>query len=219
MESFHSVVQTLQKEAIMMAEREFEGIQRQLASLRRENRFLKVGLIFCLVLSALPYLTGFQPETISAKRVVTERVEFVRDGKTVMSIVTHPQDNGLIIQDKNNLPAILVYSSQDGGLMGVYDRSGKIVALIRSKSEGGVLGVYNKDGKSAAGMGVLPEGGVLSAYNKDGKPVAMMGVFSGCGFISLSDDKMHKLVLMDAIPPNGTIEIKSSSGQTLWSAP
>ena len=63
-----------------------EEIKQQLQSLRRENHFLKVGLIFCLVLSALPYLTGFQPTVIRASKVVTKRIEFVRDGKTVISI-------------------------------------------------------------------------------------------------------------------------------------
>jgi hypothetical protein len=85
---------------------EFEGIQRQLASLRRENRFLKVGLILCFVFAALPYLAGFQPETISAKRVVTEKIEFVRDGETTMSIATHPEVGGLVIEDKNGLSIV-----------------------------------------------------------------------------------------------------------------
>jgi hypothetical protein len=195
------------------------SILQQISALRRENRFLKVGLVFCLVLSAMPYLTGFQPETISAKRVVTEKIEFVRDGKTVMSIVAHPKGNGLFIQDKNNLPAVWVYRSQYGGTVGVFDRSGKIVAAIHTQPEGGILTAYNKDGTPVATMGARSEGGVLIARNMDSKTVAMMGALSGCGFIVLYDDKMNRLVLMDAIPPNGTIEIKSSSGQTLWSAP
>jgi hypothetical protein len=174
-----------------------ESIQHQLAALRRENRFLKVGLIFCLVLSALPYLTGFQPETISAKRVVTERVEFVKDGKTVMSIVAHPKGNGLFIRDENNLPAVWVWRSQYGGIMGVHDRSGKIAASICSQREGGAL----------------------TACNKAGKPVAIMAALSGGGSISLNDDKMHEFVSMDATPLGGTIEIKALSGQTLWSVP
>jgi hypothetical protein len=195
------------------------SIIQQISALRRENRFLKVGLVFCLVLSAMPYITGFQPETISAKRVVTEKIEFVRDGKTVMSIVAHPKADGLVIQDKDNLPAVWVYRSQYGGTVGVFDRSDKIAAAIHSYPEGGMLTAYAKDGTPVATMGALPEGGVLIARNKDSNPVATMGAFSGCGFILLSDDKKHKLVLMDAIPPNGTIEIRSISGQTLWSAP
>jgi hypothetical protein len=191
------VGQITKKEANVMAEQEFEGIQRQLASLRRENRFLKIGLIFCLVLSALPYLTGFQPTVIRASKVVTERIEFIRAGKTVMSIVAHPEGKGLVIKDKNNLPAVLVGGSQYGGTMGVYDRSGEIVAEIYSQSEGGSL----------------------AARNNFGKPVAGMVVVSGCGAISLYDDKMHTLVSMDATPPYGRIEIKDLSGQTLWSAP
>jgi hypothetical protein len=181
----------------MMAEREFECIQRQLVSLRRENRFLKGGLIFCFVFAALPYLTGFQPTVIRASKIVTERIEFVRDGKTVMSIVAHPKVNGLVIQDKNNLPAVCVNRYQYGGAMGVYNRSGNIAAL----------------------MSALPEGGALSANNNAAKPVAMMSALPYGGSISLRDNKMHEFVAVDATPFGGRIEIKDLSGQTLWSAP
>jgi hypothetical protein len=174
-----------------------ECILQQISTLRRENRFLKVGLIFCIVIATLPYLTGFQPTVIRASKVVTERIEFVRDGKTVMSIVAHPKGNGLFIQDKNNLPAVWVYRSQYGGIMGVHDRSGKIAASICSQREGGAL----------------------AACNKAGKPVAIVAALSGGGSISLNDDKMHEFVSMDATPFGGTIVIKALSGQTLWSVP
>jgi len=173
------------------------SIIQQISALRRENRFLKVGLIFCLVLSAMPYLTGFQPTVIRASKVVTEKVEFVRDGKTVMSIVAHPESDGLLIQDKNNLPAVWVYRNQYGGIMGVHDRSGKIAAEIGSQRYGGAL----------------------AAYNKDGKPVALVAALPDGGFISLYDDKSHELVSMDATPLGGKIEIYNPSGQTLWSVP
>jgi len=73
-------------------------ILQQISALRHENRFLKFGLIFCLALSTLPYRTGFQPTVIRASKVVTERVEFVRDDKTVMSITVHPKIDGLLIE-------------------------------------------------------------------------------------------------------------------------
>jgi len=66
---------------VIFSESQFglDDILHQLTSLRRENRFLKVGLILCFVFAVLPYLIGFQPETISAKRVVTEKVEFISE--------------------------------------------------------------------------------------------------------------------------------------------
>jgi hypothetical protein len=219
MESFHSVVQTLQKEAIMMAEREFECIQRQLVSLRRENRFLKVGLIFCLVLSALPYLTGFQPTVIRASKVVTERIEFIKAGKTVMSIVAHPKVNGLVIQDKNSLPAVEVCRIQDGGVLTVFNNAGKSVAIMAAQPDGGIFFANNKAGIPATVMSAVPDGGGLTVFNNAGKPVATMAAFAGCGSISLYDNKLHLLVSMDASPLGGRIAIKDRSGQTLWSAP
>jgi hypothetical protein len=190
-----------------------EEIKQQLQSLRRENHFLKVGLVFCLVLSAMPYITGFQPETITAKTVVTEKIEFVRDGKTVMSIVAHPKADGLVIQDKNNLPAVWVYRSQDGGVMGVCDGSGRLVASIYAKPEGGAVGVYNKDGKPVAIMIAKPEGGAVGAYNKDGKHAAAMGAWSEGGIL-VAHNKDGKLVaVMAAKPEGGALGVCNNAGK------
>jgi hypothetical protein len=119
---------------------------------------------------------------------VTEKIEFVRDGKTVMSIVAHPKVNGLVIQDKNNLPAVCVNRTQYGGAMGVYNRSGNIAALICSQSDGGAL----------------------IAYNNAVKPVAFMSALPYGGSISLRDNKMHEFVAVDATLFGGRIEIKRS---------
>jgi hypothetical protein len=178
-------------------------IAREVVSLRRENRYLKVGLVFCLVLSAMPYLTGFQPTVIRASKVVTERIEFVRDGKTVMSFSLHPKSDELVIRDRDELPVI--------GIAGVED--------------GALIGTYNKDGKIVAGMAALPVGGRFAASNKAGNIVVIMGAMSGCGFISLNDDKMNELVSIcptfsvGATPLGGRIVIKDPLGRTLWSAP
>jgi hypothetical protein len=159
------------RRAIMMAEREFEGIQHQLASLRRENRFLKVGLIFCLVLSALPYLTGFQPTVIRASKVVTERIEFVRDGEKVTSIVVHPKKTGLVIEDRNANDLLFLGKELLGGFAGVYDEDGQLVASMTATPMGGVVGVRNKDGRVVAIMSAGLWGGLVGVYNNDGKLV------------------------------------------------
>jgi hypothetical protein len=144
------------------------SILQQISALKRENRFLKVGLIFCLVLSALPYLTGFQPETIRASKVVTERLEFVRDGKTVMSFSLNPKSDGLVIWSRDKLP---------------------VIGITRDKDVG-VIGIYNKDGTIVAGMKAGPlGGGRLFVCNKAGGTAAIMGEVSGLGIILLYDDK------------------------------
>jgi hypothetical protein len=172
-------------------------ILQQISALRRENRLLKVGLVFCLVLSAMPYLTGFQPETISAKKVVTERIEFVRGEKTMMSIVAHPKRDGLLIQDKNNLPAVWISRNQYGGIIGLYGRRDKIVASITSQDNGGVL----------------------AAFNKDGKPVTLVAATPYGGLISLLDDKKHERISIVVTSLGGVIRIKDFLGEILWSVP
>jgi hypothetical protein len=181
----------------MMAEREFEGIQRQLASLRRENRFLKVGLILCFVFAALPYLTGFQPETISAKRVVTERIEFVSYGKTEASIVVHPKGNGL----------------------GVLDRDGSPIAFFAKGIFGNAMGVCNAKGKATVLIADMPEGGSVGIFNKDDKLVVALDIVLYGGCVRVSDSKGNILASMDASLTHGMIELKTSSGRTIWRAP
>jgi hypothetical protein len=172
-------------------------IAREVVSLRRENRFLKVGLVFCLVLSALPYLTGFQPETISAKRVVTERIEFVRDGKTDASITVHLKGNGLAVLDRDGSPIAFFARGILGNGMGVYNAKGSVAVVIADMPGGGLVGVYNKDGKPTAALDTGLFGGAVCVYDNEG----------------------HILALMDAFQNHGTIELKTPSGRTVWRAP
>jgi hypothetical protein len=161
-----------------MAEQEFEGIQRQLASLRRENRFLKVGLIFCLVLSALPYLTRFQPETETtrASKVVTERVEFVKNGRTTMSIAAYPEVGGLVIEDKNGLPIVEILGVEDSRGMAFMDKRGKLCVGIGLLPNGGKINVHNGNGKLVASMAATEDGdGTMGVCNRNGKPLAVIG--------------------------------------------
>jgi hypothetical protein len=180
-----------------MAEREFECIQRQLVSLRRENRFLKVGLIFCLVLSTLPYLTGFQPTVIRASKVVTERIEFVSGGKTVASIGVHPNKLGLVIEDGNAKRLVFLGKGLFGGLVGVYNRDGQLVVLILSSISGGTVGVINKDGKPVAGIAAAEKGGQIQVSNNDGEMVVAIGI-TGVG---------------------GRIEVSNNDGKLVWHTP
>ncbi|MFZ8852819.1 MAG: hypothetical protein ACO2PL_12045 [Armatimonadota bacterium] len=173
------------------------SILQQISALRRENRFLKVGLVFCLVLSAMPYLTGFQPETISAKRVVTEKVKFVSDGKIEASIVVHPQGNGLGVLDRNGLPIAFFAKGIFGSGMGVYNDKGKASVLIADMPEGGSVGVFNKDGELAVSINIPLFGGSVNVHDHKGNILASMGATPRCGII----------------------ELKTPSGRTVWRVP
>jgi hypothetical protein len=194
-------------------------IAREVVSLRRENRFLKVGLIFCLVLSALPYLTGFQPTVIRASKVVTERIEFVRDGKTMMSISLIPKSDGLVIRDRDELPAVGITRDKDGGLIGVYGKGSELVAGMMASPLGGIVSVRNNDNKVVALMTALPDGGGVSANNNDSEPVAVMGAHPLGGSVYVCDSKGNPLASVEATLIGGKLELKTPSGRTVWSAP
>jgi len=195
-------------------------ILQQIASLRRENRFLKFGLIFCLVLSALPYLTGFQPETISAKRVVTERVEFIKDGKTVMSIAVHPKSNGLAICDKNGSPVVFLGKSLSGSMVGVYNDEGDPVATMMAHPTGGSVSVVNNVGIPVAFMAVLPDGGSVWVANKDGKRAAAMTAGSSGGSVSVINKDGETVASMEVAQDNGLVRVtnKDNKGGALMTA-
>jgi hypothetical protein len=173
------------------------SILQQISVLRRENRLLKVGLIFCLVLSAMPYLTGFQPTVIRASKVVTERIEFVSDGKKVASLVVHPRRTGLVIEDGNAKEVVFLGKFMFGGIVGVYNRDGHLVASMISAPWGGSLNANDNHNESVVTIGATPYGGAIYVRDKDGKTIASM----------------------TATPLGGEIELKTPSGQTLWSAP
>jgi len=153
-----------------------EDIHQQIASLRREIRFLKFGLVFCLFIATLPYLAGFQPATIRAKRLITEKVEFVRQGQTVLSIYVHPIGNWLVISGKDGKPLVVLGEWIFGGVVSVTNKDGKMVALMGADKNGGTVIVGNKYGKDVASMEVTENGSAVIVNNKDGKIVASMEV-------------------------------------------
>jgi hypothetical protein len=172
-------------------------ILQQIPSLRRENRFLKVGLIFCLVLSALPYLTGFQPTVIRASKVVTEWIEFVSGGKTVASIVVHPNKLGLVIEDEN----------------------AKKLVFLGKGLFGGWVGVYNRDGQLAVDMSPFLWGGSLTVYNDASKPTVSIQNTSSGGMVSVANDNGKWNVTIRADPDGGRVEVYNKDGKLVWSAP
>jgi hypothetical protein len=217
-----AAVQNLRKGAIVMLcgrsqlNEKLQGdfsILQQISALRRENRLLKVGLIFCLVLSALPYLTGFQPETITAKTVVTEKVEFVRDRKTVMSISPHPKSDGLVILGRDELPVIGITGDKDGGLIGTYNKDGKLVASMMAISEGGGVGICNNDGKLVASMGATPVGGTFGVHNKDGKSVVEIGPTPVGGAVEVHNKDGTLVAVMGVSPLGGVVTVRNNDSK------
>jgi hypothetical protein len=194
------------------------SILQQISALRRENRFLKVGLVFCLVLSAMPYLTGFQPETISAKRVVTEAIEFVKDGKTVMSITTGGKGYGLVFLDRGFNPAAWVGWGENGGAMGVYNKFGKSAVDMLVSPYGGAIRVINNDGKLGASLATLPEGGTIGIHDKDGKPVITMLVWEGGSAIEFRNPNGKRSVAIGDFKEGGRVEVCNKDGKPVVSA-
>jgi len=123
-----------------------EDIYQQIASLRRENRFLRIGLVICLIIATLPYRPWLHPVTMRAKRFVTEKIEFVRDGKTVLSIDVHPTDNALVISGKNGEPLVGLCEGMWGGIVGVYTKDGYPVALMDAAGNVGMIFLNDKKG-------------------------------------------------------------------------
>jgi hypothetical protein len=196
-----------------------ECILQQISALRRENRFLKFGLIFCLVLSALPYLTGFQPKTISAKRVVTEEVEFVKDEKTVMSITTGRKGYALVILDKGVSPAVMFFKDTNGGVVGVLNNANKLVAAMGTQPSGGMIAVASENGKPAASILAQPMGGSIGVDNKDGRTVAAMHALPTGGAVGVRNNDGKTVAVIGVSGEDGKIEVYNNNRKLIWSAP
>jgi hypothetical protein len=195
------------------------SIIQQISALRRENRFLKVGLIFCLVLSAMPYLTGFQPETISAKRVVTERIEFVSDGEKVASIVVHPKKTGLVIEDRNANDLLFLGKELFGGMVGVYNKDGRLVASMTAGPLGGAVMLCNKDERIVASMTASVWGGLVRVNNNDERGVASMTAMPWGSMVGVHNKDGRLVASMTAEPLGGFVRVNNNDGKLVWSAP
>jgi hypothetical protein len=240
-----------------------ECILQQISALRRENRFLKVGLIFCLVLAALFSLAGFQsqgvgakgdiyqeisalrgqiyllwflcllfgvflfryyftviePKSVRTKRVMVERIEFIRGNETVVSITAHPVKDGVVIWDKNGFPVVWLGVGENGGIVGIINNDHELVTAIGSQPFGGIVCVYNNDGNIVAAMVANPSGGAIGVGNEDGITGVAMGVTVDGGYIWVNDNETNSVASMSATPQGGKIELKTPSGRTVWSAP
>jgi len=202
-----------------MVEREFECIQHQLSSLRRENRFLKVGLICCLILSALPYLTGFQPETIRAKRLIVEQIDFAKGELVTLSIATDEKTLDLVIKDATNKPVYrFVYPLMGRGLW-LHNAEGKATAMLCSGLFGGSLVLLNDNGGEAVAIRAEHVGGKIAVFGQPLKPaVVMMGTLSG-GVMGVLNKDGKPVAGMAATEKGGRIEVFNNDGKLVWSAP
>jgi hypothetical protein len=225
-----------------------EEIKQQLQSLRRENHFLKLGLAVCFVfLIALHFQSKTSPihTRVSAKKVITEVVEFLKDGKTVMSIAPSREGEGLIIWDKNGSPMVWFDRDENGGIVGVYNKDGKVVTSMECIPIGGLVRVYDKDGEVVAVMdsgkyggrvGVFAKGGkfslvaemrsdeyggAVSVGNKDGEYwTASMRNGKDGGVVGVYDPKDGKVIAwIGSTKIGGAIATFNTQGKFTWGAP
>jgi hypothetical protein len=194
-----------------------EEIKQQLQSLRRENHFLKVGLAACFVfLIALHFQSKTSPihTRVSAKKVITEAVEFLKDGKTVMSIAPSREGEGLIIWDKNGSPMVWFDRDENGGIVGVYNKDGKVVASMECIPIGGLVRVYDKDGEVVAVMDSGKYGGSVGVFAKGGKfAVAGMGSDKDGGIVGVGDKDGEVVAVMDSGKYGGSVGVFAKGGK------
>jgi hypothetical protein len=217
------------------------SIIQQISALRRENRFLKVGLFFCLVLSAMPYITGFQPETIRAKRLIVGQIDFAKGELVTLSIATDEKSLDLVIKDATNKPVyrflyplsgrgfwvygadgkptVFLYSGLYGGSLGLRNRDGSAAIEIGAEEFGGGIVVFGEKSKPAVRMKATLYGGAIGVLNKDGNPVAgIMAVEKG-GQIEVANNDGKSVVAIGVIREGGWIGVANNDGKLVWATP
>jgi hypothetical protein len=158
-------------------------------------------------------------EIIRTKRVVTERIEFVSDGKTVASLVGYPRELGLIIEGMHGQPLVFLGATFLGGAVGVYNREGFLAASMLSSVWGGNLSVLNKDKKPVASISVLPTGGAIYVDNSDGKTVASINALPNGGAIYVRNNDEKRVIGLETTQYGGRIVVGDKKGGVIWSAP
>jgi hypothetical protein len=224
---------------------ELKEIKRELQSLREGNLLLKIGLVACLILSILAcysHYNFFRHETLRTGRLVTDEVVLVYDGEPVMSISARPE-GGLIVYGRWGTPVVLIDEKFDGGgMIGVLDHMGKIVAAMQAipatefggmPYEGGFIGVYAPlKGKLVTAMWGTEDGGQIEIHNYNGETVVVMGAAKNGGQIEIRNNKGKPAAAMRVqniwdIPGvlqvrergDGQIETYSSEGEPTYFIP
>jgi hypothetical protein len=223
-----SVAKILRKGAIVMLHGRSQlnenlqgdfSILQQISALRRENRFLKVGLIFCLVLSALPYLTGFQPETIRAKRLTVEQIDFAKGELVTLSIATDEKSLDLVIKDATNKPVYRFLHPLLGRGFWVYGAEGKPTVFLSSGLYGGGLALLNSDGSAALDIGAEEFGGGIVVFGEKSKPAVRMKATLNGGVIGVLNKDGNPVAGIGAGEKGGRIEVINNEGKLVWSVP
>jgi hypothetical protein len=195
-----------------------ECILQQISALRRENRFLKVGLVFCLVLSALPFLTGFQPETIRAKRFIVEQIDFAKGELVTLSIATDEKSLDLVIKDATNKPVYRFLHPLLGRGFWVYGADGKPTVFLSSGLYGGGLALLNSDGSAALDIGAEEFGGIV-VFGEKSKPAVRMKATLNGGATGVLNKDGNPVAGIVAGEKGGRIEVINNEGKLVWSAP
>ena len=107
------------------------------------------------------------------------RIEIAdKGGNTIAAFMGADEDGGGIgILNKTGTPVAGMHVSKDGGGIDIANKDGISIANISANENGGAIGIFNKTGIPIAGMGAAKEGdGAIGIFNKTGTPIALMGV-------------------------------------------
>jgi hypothetical protein len=218
-----------------------ECILQQISALRRENRFLKVGLIFCLAITVALYLTACQSQSVGAKGDIYQRLSGLEGGQALLWVFflillgsmlwdrfawlsvkdikaryVEAEAFGLVIGKE--IVMVIVPSPTKDGLL-IVDKNWQPVASIVVTPFGGAVCVYHKTGALNAVLTAAPAGGSVFIYNTANKPVATMSAHEFGGLMGISYCDGSPLVSIAATLTGGGISITDLLGNKIWTAP
>jgi hypothetical protein len=216
-------------------------IAREVVSLRRENRFLKVGLISCLVIAVVLYLTACQSQSVGAKGDIYQRLSRLEGGQALLWVYffillgsmlwdrfawlsvkdikaryVEAEAFGLVI-GKEIVMAIVPNRTKDG--LFIVDKNGQPVAQVTVGEFGGVVSVLHKTGKGGVVLTTIPWGGSVGVINNENKLVATMGAQEFGGSVGICYCDGSPIVAMSAVLTGGGITILDLLGNEVWTAP
>jgi hypothetical protein len=217
------------------------SIIQQFSALRRENRFLKVGLIFCLVIAVALYLTACQSQSLGAKEDIYQRLSRLESNHALLCVlillvyILYVWDRFVrlsvrdikaryvvaeafgLVRDKELVMVIAPTPTNDGLFLA--DKNGQPVAQVTVGEFGGVVSVLHKTGKGGVVLTTIPWGGSVGVFNNENKLVAGMGAQEFGGSVGICYCDGSPLVDMSAVLTGGGIAILDLLGNKVWTAP
>jgi hypothetical protein len=222
--------------------RRLEALERELASLHRTTRRMRLSLVTAIAIGAGFALAAAAPYAAPVADVVrAKRLEIVDDRDRVIALLGAGAEGGqldlwnaagvnaarlaggaaggdLSLWNASGRSAAGLFASDGGGRVEVYDPVGAVNGRLAASRDGGVFTLLNGQSKPGVLAAATDRGGGISACDSLGRPLAELAIVDGAGQVHLSDRTATTTALIGSAQRGGMIELADAEGRKAFAA-